>query len=246
MYKLKFPEGSDVIFTSYFHSKENPQNQVSYNQAPKDDLSFIFPWYASIHYLKLNAVIIHDGLSSDFIRAHENDHIQFVYYEPRRYSLNDERYFALDLVLKENILGKVLLTDGSDIIIKKNPFEFMTDPTLLYFGSDEPNLSFIRNNLWCMHKLNILAKHKAVQLDETVFDFKYINAGVYGGDYHNLKSFNEALTILFENINNDENNNMMAINYLLWKFKIAHFSGQPFTSPFKRYELHGNYYIIHK
>lgn len=246
MYKLKFTTGSDVIFTSYFHSKQNPQSNSSFDFAPKDDLSYIFAWYASVHYHKLNAVILHDGLSSDFIRAHENDHIQFVYYEPKRYSLNDERYFALDQVLRENTLGKVLLTDGSDTIIKKNPFAFMTDPNLLYFGSDEPNHPRIRDNMWCIQKLSQISKYACIELAESLLDFEYINAGVYGGDYHNLRVFNEALTILFEKMNNEENNNMMAINYLLWKFKVGHFKGQPFTSPFKRYQLHGDYYIIHK
>ena len=247
MYKLKFAEGSDVVFTTYFNSKQNPQAAHStFTFAPKDKINYIFPWFASVLFHKLNAVIIHDGLSTDFIQKYENEHVQFVYYKPEKYSLNDARFFALNHILTENRLGKVLLTDGSDILIKENPFDFMTNPALLYFGSDEPNLPRIRDNAWCIQKLTTLSEHSCIQLTEDVLDFEYINAGVYGGFYENLKAFNEALTILFDQLNSEANNNMMAINYLLWKFKVQHFKGQPFTSPFKRFELHGDYVIVHK
>jgi hypothetical protein len=247
-FKLKFAPDSDVIFTSYFSSKENPQagTPSSFSHAPKNNLSFIFPWYSSVMFHKLNGVIIHDGLDVEFIKLYEKENIQFVYYHPERYSLNDERFFALDFILRENRLGKVLLTDGSDVLIKRNPFDFMTDPSLLYFGSDEPNLPQVRHNAWCIQKLIALAENKSISIDDTILDFEYINAGVYGGSYENLRNFNESLTILFNHINNTSNNNMLAINYLLWKFKIQHFKGQPFTSPFKKHELHGDYFIVHK
>jgi hypothetical protein len=248
MFKLKFREGSDVIFTTYFSSKENPQAGQSSSVifAPKNKMSYIFSWYSSVRYHKLNAVVIHDGLSPEFIQEYENDHVQFIFYKPEKYSLNDARFFALNHILTENRLGKVLLTDGSDIIIKGNPFNFISNPNLLYFGSDEPKLPRIRDNAWCVQKLTMLSEHSCIELTEDVLDFEYINAGVYGGYYDNLRAFNESLTILFDQLNSNANNNMMAINYLLWKFKLQHFKGQPFTSPFKRFELHGDYVIVHK
>lgn len=248
MFQLKFEENSDVIFTTYFSSKPNPQFEggAEYLFAPKNQISYFFAWYVSVLYLKLNAVVIHDGLSPEFVARHECNTLQFVEYTPQRYSLNDERYFALDRILEQNRLGKVLLTDGSDLMIKKNPFEFMNDRTLLYFGTDDPNFPRIRDNDWCVRKLASLQNNKSVFLEESILDFEYVNAGVFGGDYIQVKEFTKALILLFECLNNNDNNNMMAINYLLWKFGINHFKGQPFTSHFKKYELAGDYFIVHK
>ena len=81
----------------------------------------------------------------------------------------------------------------------------------------------------------------SVEIDDRFFDFEYINVGVMAGSYKNMTSFLESLRLLFEILNNNKNNNIMAINYLLWKFSINHFKGSPFTSPFKKYDLHGDY-----
>jgi hypothetical protein len=248
MFELKFGKGADVIVTSYFTTKSNPQAQAGDARpfAPKNDISYIFPWYVSAQYHHLSAVVIHDGLSEDFIRQYEHPHLQFVYYAPDNYSLNDERFFALHKTLTVNELGRVLMTDGCDVLFKKNPFDYMTDSSLLYFGSDHSDLPKIRDNDWCLKKLALLLKSPMVAMDESIFDFQYVNVGVYGGDAELLKSFNQSLILLFRSLDNEDNNNMMAVNYLLWKLKPRFFAGQPFTSPFKKYDMSGDYVIIHK
>lgn len=250
MQKLRFTPTDDVIFTSYFFSKKNPQASRAGDNlfAPKNSISYIFPWYVSVKHLGLNAVVIHDGLSDEFITEHESEKLQFVYHSPDRYSLNDERYIALKKILEHNELRRILMTDGSDLLVKKNPFEFMTDAGKMYFGSDMVRTPRIRDNAWCLNKMTALmeASHGKISVDESFLDFEYINAGVYGGSYANVKSFTEGLVSLFEIINNEMNNNMMAINYLLWKYNIPYFKGQPLTSKFKEFEMHGDYYIVHK
>jgi hypothetical protein len=247
-YKLKFADDADVIFTCYFTSKENPQrNPLGHViNIPKNSLSYIFPWYASVTYHKLNAVIIHDGLDEEFIQQHQRHHIEFIYHDPKSFSLNDERFCALALILEANKLGKVLFTDVCDLIIKKNPFEFMTNLSQLYFGSDLSNYPRIRDNPWCVNKTFELLGKPGFEINQSFLDFEYINAGAYGGHYENIKQFTQALVLLFQTLASDANNNMMAINYLLWKYKIPHFKGQPFTSPFKQYDLAGDYYLVHK
>jgi len=243
--KIKFNENSDVIFTTYFTSKRNPQAN---NFAPSNNISYIYTWYASIVTLGLNGVIIHDGLSDEFIKNYSRDNIVFYYYNPKKYSLNDERYFALNEILTDNKFNKVLLTDGSDLIIKKNPFEFFTDENLLYFGTDIDAAPSIKDNAWCLNKLQSLlsTKPNLVQIEMSFLDFNYINAGVYGGSYNLVREFNLLLVNFMLELNSSSNNNMMAINYLLWKAKLDFFKGPPLTSPFKQYELHGDYIIIHK
>jgi hypothetical protein len=250
MYKLNFKDDCDVVFTSYFTSKRNPQPDLNgcYSYAPADDISYIYSWYVSVLYLKLKGVIIHDGLSEEFINKYETSNIKFIKHVPERFSINDERYIALERILENNYFRNVLLTDGSDLIIKKNPFDFMINQDCLYFGSDDARWPRIRDNAWCVNKsISMYNSNKSVVLiDDSFLDFNYVNAGVFGGSYKNVKEFTSSLSILFECINNDNNNNMMAINYLLWKFNVNHFKGQPFTSKFKEYELHGNYFIVHK
>ena len=248
MQNLRYNENADVIFTTYFTSRPNPQpNEAGvYVFAPKDDLSYIYPWYVSVKHLELNAVVLHDELSSEFVEKHQTEKIRFVRYIPQQYSLNDERYIALEQILEHNRFGKVLLTDASDLMVKKNPFEFMSDAGSLYFGTDEDKFPRIRDNSWCLSKLQALNQSGVISLDEAFLDFEYINAGVFGGSYSNVREFNKALTILFKLINNNKNNNMMAINYLLWKFNVNFFKGKPFTSSFKKYESQGDYYIVHK
>jgi hypothetical protein len=249
MQSLSYTENSDVIFTSYFTSKENPQKTATGQtlHAPKNNINFIYPWYATICHLGLNGVVIHDGLSVEFIKEYSNPNVQFYEYHPNRYSLNDERYFALREILKQQRFGRVMMTDGSDLMFKKNPFDFITQD-ILYFGTDEPSFKKIRDNKWCLQKMIQLHEAGAgsVKIDDRFLDFEYINAGVMAGSYSNMNNFLESLTLLFEILNSDKNNNMLAINYLLWKFSINHFKGTPFTSPFKKHELHGDYYIVHK
>lgn len=250
MYKVKFPANYDVIFTTYFTSKQNPQPDAkgNFSQVSPNEISYIYPWYISTKFLGLNSVVIHDRLSDEFVETYSHDKLQFIRYEPGPYSLNDERYFALEKILDQNRFNKVLLTDGSDVLIKKNPFEFFSDPNIIYFGSDEPNLPTIRDNPWCISKLNniIAANIGMIEVDNSVLDFNYVNAGVFGGDYLLVSRFNKLLTKMLSLLNNDKNNNMMMINYLLWKFNIPHFKGQPLTSRFKLHELDGDYFIVHK
>lgn len=246
---LPYTEHDDVVFTSYFTSQANPQKNANGETlyAPKDSIQYIYPWYATVCHLGLSGVVIHDGLSPAFIEAHKRPNVQFVEHKLNGFSLNDERYFALRDILARQRFGRVMMTDGSDLLFKKNPFEFMTEDQM-YFGSDEPTAPRIRDNPWCVHKLMQLheAGRDVVEIQEGFLDFEYINAGVVAGSYENMKQFMESLTLLFEMLGDQGNHNMMAINYLLWKFGVKHFKGAPLTSPFKRFELHGDYFIVHK
>jgi hypothetical protein len=250
MYKINYPNDADVVFTTYFSSKDNPQKSASgsYNRAPKNNISYIYAWYVSVMHLGLNGVIIHDGLSDDFVNKYTCPNLIFIKYELGGLSINDERYFALFEILKNNNFKKVMITDGSDVFFKKNPFEFIDDMSILYFGSDIDETPRIKNNIWCLSKASDLQKKSGqiMKIDESFLDFEFVNAGVVGGSYEKVKLFMEKLVFFLSSINDGGNHNMMAINYLLWKYQTPYFKGAPFTSPFKKYELHGDYFIVHK
>ena len=250
MYNLKFEENDDVIFTSYFSSKNNPQPNADgiFSAVPSNNISYVFPWYATICHLNLNGVIIHDGLSEAFISQYSRENIQFIYHPVNKYSLNDERFIALKNILERNTLRKALLTDGSDLIIKRNPFEFMNNAGTLYCGSDELTKPRVRDNPWCVNKLIKFMENSTPEIvvSESFLNFEYVNAGVVGGSFNIIKNVCTVLTNIFDILNSEDNNNMIALNYLLWKYDVPHFKGLPFTSPFKKFELYGDYYIVHK
>ena len=245
----------NLVITSYFSSKANPQiTPEGEIFAPKNSIAYIYPWYVSMSHLGLNGVIVHDGLSEEFIRKYSSQKIGFHYYEPKAYSLNDERFFGFVEVINRYEPDNVLLTDASDLFIKKDPFEFILSQKKLCFGSDMDSLPRIKDNSWCLNRAIrfvelILEKRLTLSpLSEfkTFGIFKYVNAGVIGGSSDLVRPLLDDLVKLFSGLNSDENFNMIALNYLLWHQKIDFFSGQPLTSPFKKYELDGDYYIVHK
>jgi hypothetical protein len=239
-------DNSDVIITSYFTSKADPQNPNVH--APNNTISYIYNWYISTLYLDLNAIIIHDQLSDEFILQYERPNIKFYQHTPGRFSLNDERFIALNNLIKSNNFAKVLITDGNDVTIKKNPFEFITNPNMLYFGSDESAYPTIKDNSWCMHKLSQFIKdaNGTLHMDRSILDFEYVNAGVIGGAAELMGAFTESISEIFNKLGTNNNHNMIATNYLLWLTSIAHHKGAPLTSNFKKYELASDNFIVHK
>jgi hypothetical protein len=239
----------NAIVTTYFSSRFDPQPnaQGEYNIAPKNNINYIYPWFASVSYLKLNAIVIHDELNDEFIQKYENEHIKFYKYIPKKYSLNDERYYAFRNLLREVKFNKVFFTDGSDVIIKRDPFEFIADD-VLYFGEDQGETPKIMNNNWCISKLSQLLQNNKFknELNDDFLNFEYVNNGVMGGYHDSLSYFLEQVCTVFDQLECGNNNNMMVTNYLLWKNKIQYFKGAPLTSPFKKYQMHGDYYFIHK
>ena len=135
----------------------------------------------------------------------------------------------------------------SDVIIKRDPFEFIADD-VLYFGEDQGETPKIMNNNWCISKLSQLLQNNKFknELNDDFLNFEYVNNGVMGGYHDSLSYFLEQVCTVFDQLECGNNNNMMVTNYLLWKNKIQYFKGAPLTSPFKKYQMHGDYYFIHK
>jgi hypothetical protein len=236
---------NNLIVTSYWCGNFDVHHKKF---APKNDINYIKDWYQSVQSLKLNALIIHDGLSEEFIKRYQTDLIKFKYHNPDLWSINDERYRALEEILTGSNYDKVLQTDGCDVIINRDPFKFFTDPTLLYLGTDRPHTPLIKDNKWAMNKwekLSILLD--VTEQDKLDFqDFNFVNNGVIGGSTDTVLSFVKKLNQLFYKLDSKSNNNMMAINYLLWKNNIPHWRGQPLTSPFTKNSRSREYYIKHK
>jgi len=234
---------TDLIVTSYFTAKSDRSKAL----APRDDISYIGPWYTSVRALGLNGLILHDGLSADFITAHSTDRISFQYHDTHRWSLNDERYIGLLTVLETTEYDRVLMTDGNDVTVNKNPFEFMTKHKL-YCGTDMPQVHRLRDNGSCLQKWKTLKPLLGVSdaESEQFLEFDHVAVGICGGPRDLMLELFTLVSNEMHRINDDRNHNFMLINWLLWKHQFPFWKGAPFTSPLFAFDESGDYYLTHK
>lgn len=117
-------ENIDVIFTSYFRYKEDPQRSIRV----KESFSKIANLYNSVTFLGLRLVIFHDSLSDKFVNTYTTDRIRFCRVAPstpehQRLSTNDFRFQAYmeflrkakDAVMFGAPTGAVLFVDAFDV-----------------------------------------------------------------------------------------------------------------------------------
>lgn len=238
----------NVVVSTYFASKENPQKDCVgvYSNAPLNSFSYFQNWYISVLYQNLKAIIFHDHLSEEFIAQYQNENIIFISANLGNFSLNDERFFIYHEFLCESSINNLLATDISDVFIKKDPFSLGSIHPGLYFGADE-NIIF-KKNPWMIHKLKQLihSGYPMRGIPKSLLDRGVANAGVIMGTReYLLEIFGEMLKV-FEMVDNDLNHNMVALNLSLNKLLPDYKVGYPFTSDFKKYQSWRDVYIVHK
>jgi hypothetical protein len=234
---------TDLIVTSYFTAKSDRGKAL----APRNDISYISPWYHSVKSLRLNGLILHDGLSDDFIATYSTDLISFEYHDARKWSPNDERYIGLLKELEKTEHARILMTDGNDVTVNKNPFEFMTE-NQLYCGTDMPRVHRLRDNGSCLQKWQTLKPLLGVSDEESeqFLEFDHVAVGICGGPKTLMLELFTLVSMEMHRINDDRNHNFMLINWLLWKYQFPFWKGAPFTSPLFTFDKSGNYYLTHK
>lgn len=249
----KLPEywkTEDVIVAPYFTSKSNPQANVigSYSQVDKDCFDYIFGWYVSVLYNDLYAIILHDGLSAEFIKIHQTRKIRFVRVYLGSFSLNDERFYCYQKMLNLKRCGRALFTDISDVTIKNNPFKKMRRHGLLV-GGDQGFFDGIkfRQNQWLVNKLNqyVESNPGAVVWSEKLLNFSPVNAGVFGGGIKDLNIFLKKMIDLFEVAQSTGNHNMVVFNASC--LICSNFYVDPeIVSDFKKFEVWKSVCVVHK
>lgn len=242
--------GREVVLTSYFTSKPDPQRATKTDamRAEADSLDYIYPWYISMRQANLNGIVFHDSLSDSFIDAYSTPRIEFRKVSLGPYSLNDERFFVYRDFLKSNSFTKVLMTDASDLFVKRDPFPLFSNPNILYVGSDDPRWPTIRSSSWARTKSATMARESGGQiaLTEAFLDMPLMNAGVIGGHYALLNIFLDAMCEVLKSINTISNHNMMAMHYVIHRLKLPTSVGFPLTSCFKAFEINSKACIVHK
>jgi len=258
--KKAAPATDRVILTSYFTTKKDPQRFSRTTGRPRfhasDNFQYIEKWYNSVVANNLWAVVLHDSLSLNFTQAYETENIKFVQVSLQTgLSGVDERWLTYLHFLRNRRYRYVLMTDVSDVVFEKDPFEFMSKTESRYdlWVGSEKMAGSLASSRW------MIAKYKrcyGALLDKGIV----YNCGVVGGKY-------DAMMVLLEHVEcelrsmarhqaiREEMCDMVIFTHVYNTYlttgspHVARvFTGDPFHSEYKQKEPPGTgkYYIIHK
>ena len=241
----------DYIFTTYFTSMVDPQR--GRGRKP-DQFQYMRNWYESVNLLGLRAVVFHDNLSPQFVHKLTNENVSFIRVSSlRNRSTNDARFYLyLSYLQTHPEVRRVFLTDISDVVFQRNPFELVDLlGDWLYIGTDINYFPDLDSMPWmatrlikCFGKWSVKqGSVRRVLKMRTVF-----NAGVIGGQRAKMLAALQHITQTLDHTPHEHNCNMPAVNYAIHlHFHDVVFTGFPLTSHFLQHQVSPKgVYIIHK
>jgi hypothetical protein len=211
-----------------------------------DNYALIHDWADSIIRLGLQGIIFHNNFSPETCEKYQNENISFIKIDYNiQYNPNVYRYLVYRDFLKtysQNIEG-VFVTDVSDVVVLKNPFEqdlFIKNPSYIFCG-DEPK---VLDNEW-MNSHSTHLRNKITDFSEYEQEFKnapLLNCGIIGGNIKIMQEFIEQLAEIHQRYNKDNQTvftgDMGAFNYLArTQYNKKLFHGSPVNTQFKAFEL---------
>lgn len=205
----------NIICTTYFTSKQDPQRKI---QVDENDIKYIEPWYYSMIKNNLAGIVFYDNLSLNFINKYQTEKIKFVKCTLGNYSLNDERFIIYYMFFLRHKTKNILLTDGSDVTINKDPFSFIEtkSKTTLFVGRDRCNK--IYHSKWDVNGAERLSNAIQQKLPNNYYNMAAYNAGIIGGNYFTTMYFLRQITKYFLKANNNLNNNMAAMHFVIYYY----------------------------
>lgn len=203
-------------------------------------------WADSLTALKVKGIIFHNSFSEKTCIENSNDFVSFIKVEHDiKYNPNIYRYFVYKKFLdtNKNLLKNIFITDISDVVLIKNPFneKYYQENDGFIFSGDEPK---ILKNEW-MHDHSNHLRGKIKDYKEYEKDFKneiLLNCGVIGGNINVMKQLINEICFIHENYNFDNKTaftgDMGAFNYVVrTKFNHLLKHGFPVNTIFKEYEI---------
>ena len=212
-----------------------------------DDYFIIKPWADSLIEHKINGIVFHNHFSNATCKQYSNEFISFQKIEyDNRFNPNVFRYLVYNDYLNkhQDEIKSLFLTDVSDVVMLKNPFDdmlFKHHPQHLFCG-DEPK---ILANDWMQnhstHLRNNLLNFE--QFEKIHSQSVLLNCGIIGGEISVMKLFIEKLSQLHRqyNVNNPTayTGDMGGFNYIARTYFNDHIiHGKPVNTVFKAYENH--------
>jgi hypothetical protein len=259
---------SDVILTTYFTSKQDPQSVAKRRRnvfkrlkmflrsrrggatpelpgvAQKDEFERIELWYESLLSVGCRAVIFHDELSPAFTQQWSRPEVQFRQYELQtQRSLNDERYYCyIDFLEQHPEIERVFMLDLFDIEFHRNPFDLINNARYdICCGGDAGEYNNKRNGEKMLQAYDALHYEGKIKL----------NAGICGGERENVMRLLLRMRDDFNALTARgvmTNLNMAVFNKCVYDLfpenRILY--GYPLNSRFKKYEKSGDFALRHK
>ena len=223
---LKF---NDLIVTTYFISKSNPQaGSLSHANDPnslvheynKNDDKLTSVLFNSVIKHNQTLVVFHDGLDNDYIKRNSTHNILFIQVKLGPYSTNDERFFVYNEFIQQVGFERIFFIDCFDVEIKKSPFGIFDQyGERIYVGRDSCNS--IINCPYVLEKLQNLIS-VTFELDhqqdfENFLNMPLYNAGIIGGIKGSVNILINFICNILEASNSNENVNMAAVNYAIYR-----------------------------
>ena len=244
---------SSVILTSWFIYQKDPQRgkQVSHT------IDYIWNFYTTAKFLKLNVVIFHDHLPLEFVSKYKTSEISFQKIVPSKsFSTNDLRFISYEDHLKKNSYAWILMTDVSDVFFNSNPLVYMSqnrNNTSLFLSPDVGTFSSDGSGGYWMRDKMLQCYPSRVKSWIHEWRLNIFNAGVWGG-------YKTVVSCMLKCITNDltrylkgrGNCNMGTVNWCIRfgncvskkDIQIDNVKGL-FVNPFRRDCENRNYSIIH-
>ncbi|XP_066295597.1 uncharacterized protein [Branchiostoma lanceolatum] len=211
-------------------------------------------WYWGLKDHGLKATVLHGGLRASYIKRVSDRNLTFHRVNMNEFTKSAKFFAFLEYLSAHPDVGKVILTDNSDVRFQRNPFALMDLlGDHLYVGTDVDIYPNIASMAWLTRRLEECFGHSFAQSKEfpSLTQMPYVyNAGVIGGPRHLVMQLLEKLTFVLDGVNPKAKNicNMAALNMVLHKyFADKVFTGFPWNSRYLRRQKNPKgVYVIHK
>ncbi len=251
--KRKRPQ-NNLVFTSYFTTSEDYQRK---RFKSKDSFWYMKDFYFSVKEKNMKAVVFHDGLDQSFQhKVHSYyQNVTFIKVESLHgRTTNDARFYAYyEYLLEHSDVTSVLLTDISDVVFSRDPFELMSLlGDWLYVGTDIDIFPNMASMPWIKKRLGSCFGDYSVGAQGELYNLMKMdtvyNAGTIGGTRERVLAALVTILTYLDMAPTQLNCNMPAVNYAMHKHFFDNiFTGFPLNSRFfrKQHSAKG-VYIIHK
>jgi hypothetical protein len=237
----------NYVISCYFTSVADAQRR---SQLETDKHEYICDWYKSLKNQNVNIVILHDGLSNEFMKNYPNIQFEKVSPVPEGMLLYDYRWHTGYEFLKKVNADNVFFTDISDSVMVNNPFEQKEYKTDILYCGDEPCV--IRENTW-LRKSLVNNDMMALPEFSTLYGGykRVVNPGVLGGGKAVVMDFLKIFTdwlLKLKDRERDGIGDMSVFNYCvhIQSPEIPKKYGFPINTIFKKNENRKDVWFKHK
>ena len=219
----------DVFITTLFTKIVDPQREEKW-KADKTVLDVL------IKSLEGQKLIV---LTDTFENSVENN-VHFIKVKTSSNNPYWQRWLSISEHLSENRYGKIIICDGTDVELMRDPFPHLL-PNIIYLGDEQGQI--IRNR-WLMDR------HPA-QVYQKMYDigasWRLLNAGLCGGLHDTVHEFVDYMCKHYRDYGKDDYVDMAGFNFVAYLyFKDRIFHGPQMNNIFKSYTDNNICWFKHK